>query len=179
MTQGHTTIRLFKHKSACLVAALALAASTSWAADATSAADKAFVAKVSQGGMFEVELGKVAEERGSTQDLKDQGTTEAHDHQLVGDKLKSISSEAGIDFATTLNADFQKQLDDLKALSGPSFDKAYLAAMVAIHAKDGAAFAAEAKGGSHPKLRAFAEETHRIVVRHVGELKASGPAKSQ
>jgi len=40
---------------------LALSVSTSYAEDSFSAADKAFVAKVSQGGMFEVELAKVAE----------------------------------------------------------------------------------------------------------------------
>jgi hypothetical protein len=46
--------------------------------------------------------------------------------------------------------------------------------MEAIHAKDGAAFAKEATSGSDPKLKTFATETHRIVVRHVGELKALG-----
>ena len=178
MTPRSIIERSSTHRSVTLAAAvaLALAAASASAADAVSAADKAFVAKVSQGGMFEVELGKVAEERGSTQDLMDQGNTEAHDHALVGDKLKTVAGDAGIDFPATLNADFQKQLDGLKALSGASFDKAYLAAMESIHAKDGAAFAAEAKNGSHPGLRAFASETHRIVVRHVGELKASGPA---
>ena len=47
------------------------------AADSFSDADKAFVAKVSQGGMYEVELGKLAETKALTQDLKDQGNTEA------------------------------------------------------------------------------------------------------
>ena len=142
------------------------------AADAVSAADRAFVAKVSQGGMFEVALGTVAQTQGSTQDVRDQGNTETHDHTLVGDKLKSIAADAGITFEAALNPAFQGQLDKLKAMSGPGFDTAYLAAMEDIHAKDGAAFAAEAKGGMDPKLRAFAAETHRIVERHVGELKA-------
>ncbi len=142
------------------------------AADAVSAADRAFVAKVSQGGMFEVALGTVAQAQGSTQDIRDQGNTETHDHMLVGDKLKSIAGDGGITFDSALNPAFQGQLDKLKAMSGPAFDTAYLAAMEDIHAKDGAAFAAEAKGGMDPKLRAFAAETHRIVERHVGELKA-------
>jgi putative membrane protein len=143
-------------------------------ADASvSAADKHFVAMVSQGGMFEVKAGELAAEQGSTQDIKDQGTTEAHDHKLVGEKLKSIASASGLSFPDTLNADFQKKLDDLKALSGSAFDAAYLADMRDIHAKDGAAFAKEAKAGSDPALRDFATETHRIVVRHIGELQAA------
>ena len=158
----------------CSMLGLALLAP---AARSASPTDAAFVAKVSQGGMFEVRLGQVAADQGSTQDIRDQGNTEAHDHALVGDKLKSIAGGIGITFPDTLNAQFQGRLDRLKALSGSAFDSAYLRAMQDIHAKDGAAFAEEARRGSDPKLRAFATETHRIVVRHVGELKALGPAR--
>ena len=134
-------------------------------------------AAVSQGGMFEVKGGQLGAEQGYAQDIKDQGATETHDHQLVGDKLKSIASDAGVQFPDTLNAQFQKELDDLKALSGPAFDNAYLRDMETIHAKDGAAFATEAASGTNPKLKAFAAETHRIVERHIGELRAVGPEK--
>ena len=145
------------------------------AADPVSAADRAFVAKVSQGGMFEVALGQLASSQASDQDVKDQGATEAHDHMLVGAKLKSIAADAGITFSDTLNAQFQSELDGIKAKSGDAFDAAYLRAMTVIHDKDGAAFAAEAKNGMDPKMRAFAAETHRIVLRHLGEIKAVGP----
>ena len=160
-----------------LVAALALTPSVkaAHAADAVSAADRKFVAMVSQGGMFEVKAGQVGADQGSTQDIRDQGTTEAHDHQLVGDKLKSIAADAGIQIGDTLNAQFQSELDQLKGLSGRAFDAAYLRDMEVIHGKDGAAFATEAKSGSNPKLKAFAAETFRIVQRHIGELRAVGP----
>ncbi|MCJ2073397.1 DUF4142 domain-containing protein [Methylobacterium sp. J-030] len=134
--------------------------------------DKAFVAKVSQGGMYEVELGKLAEEKGARQDIKDQGNTEVHDHGLVGDKLKSIATGAGLPFPDTLNTEFQGRLDRMKGLSGAAFDSAYVKDMKAIHDADGAAFAKEAKSGTDPDLKAFAAETHRIVQRHLGELSA-------
>jgi len=157
-----------------LAASMGLSASVAHAADTTSAADRAFIAMVSQGGMFEVNAGQLAADQGDKQDIKDQGATEAHDHKLVGDKLKSIASDAGVTFPDSLNPTFQKELDDLKALSGNAFDMAYLKDMEVIHAKDGAAFAKEAASGSNSKLKAFATETHRIVVRHIGELKALG-----
>ena len=147
------------------------------AADAMSAADKKFVAMVSQGGMFEVQAGAAAADQGSTQVIKDQGSTEAHDHKLVGGKLTSIASDAGMTLPDSLNASFQKELDDLKSLSGSRFDSTYLKDMEAVHAKDGAAFAAEAKNGTNPKLRAFAAETHKIVESHIGELWATATAR--
>ncbi len=148
---------------------------SAFAADPVSAADRNFIAMVSQGGMFEVEAGQVGATQGSTQDIRDQGTTEANDHTLVGAKLKDIASAAGVSFPDSLNAQFQKELDDLKAQSGRSFDELYLRDMKTIHAKDGAAFAKEAKSGTNPSLKAFAAETHRIVLRHIGELDAVSP----
>jgi len=155
------------------LATTAMAASAAFADDSLSSADRAFVAMVSQGGMFEVKAGQAAADKGSTQDIKDQGVTEAHDHQLVGDKLKSIATANGLDFPQALNPQFQKQLDDLTALSGAAFDAAYLKDMKDIHAKDGAAFAKESTGGSNAALKAFASETHRIVLRHIGALSAA------
>ena len=150
---------------------------TARALDATSAADRVFIATVSQGGMFEVQAGQLAADQGSSQDIKDSGATEAHDHKLVGDRLASIAADAGITFPETLNADVTKELADLKSKTGSAFDASYLQDMEAIHAKDGAAFAKEAANGSNPKLKVFAAETHRIVLRHIGELKAL-PARS-
>ena len=164
---------LYALAACAVVAPLAV----SHAAGNVSAADRAFIAMVSQGGMFEVEAGAVGATQGSTQDIKDQGATEAHDHQLVGDKLKAIAGSVSITFPSTLKPAFQKELDDLKAASGTAFDALYLKDMEDVHAKDGAAFAKEAADGTNPDLRAFAAETHRIVLRHIGELKAIGPGE--
>ena len=145
------------------------------AGDLFSDADKVFVAKVSQGGMYEVELGKLAEIKSVTQDIKDQGNTEAHDHKLVGDKLKSIFKANGMAFPKSLNSEFEARLAKMKALPVSEFDEAYIKDMQEIHDADGAAFAKEASEGSNPDLKAFAAETYRIVQRHLGELGAKVP----
>jgi putative membrane protein len=137
-----------------------------------SEADKMFVAKVSQGGMFEVEASKVANEKASEQDVIDTSVTEVHDHQLVGDKLKTIAGTLGLPFPSELNAEFQARLAKLKALSGKAFDVAYIKEMDAIHDVDVAAFGEESKSGANPALKAFAAETVLIVRRHIGSLHA-------
>jgi putative membrane protein len=157
------------NKVAVLILASAIAATAS---DSFSDADKAFVAKVSQGGMYEVELGKLAQTNAGTQDIKDQGNTETHDHTLVGDKLKSIIEANGMEFPKELNAEFQARLDKISTLPGNEFDAAYIEDMKKIHAADGAAFAKEAVSGTNPDLKEFAAETYRIVQRHLGELGA-------
>jgi putative membrane protein len=157
------------NKIAIVILSSAIAAK---AADSFSDADKAFVAKVSQGGMYEVELGKLAETKALAQDIKDQGNTEAHDHALVGDKLKFIVEANGMEFPKQLNAEFQARLNKISALPANEFDAAYIQDMKKIHAADGAAFAKETTSGTNPDLKAFAAETYRIVQRHLGELGA-------
>lgn len=150
---------------------VALGASAAMAATATPA-DRAFVAKVSQGGMFEVAAGKLAETKGSTQDVRDFATAEVHDHMLVGDKLKALSSSEGVPISSTPNAEFAGKLSHLSSLSGKAFDAEYMMEMATLHDGDGAAFAKEAVGGGSPAYRAFGSETHRIVQRHIGAIRA-------
>ncbi len=163
------TLAFLSTRVATLILASAAIAS---GAEPLSDADKAFVAKVSQGGMYEVELAKVAETKANTQDLKDQANTESHDHQLVGGKLRAIMEKNGLTFPTALNAEFQARLAKMSALSADKFDAAYVEDMEKIHDADGAAFKQEATGGTNPDLKAFAAETYRIVQRHLGELSA-------
>ena len=154
--------------SIVLLSASFAIAPAAFAANTLSAGDQAFVAKVSQGGMFEVAASKVAVDKAQAQDIKDMANTEVHDHELVGAKLKKIAGDNGDDFSTDLNAAFTQRVDKLKALSGTAFDAAYTAEMKTIHAADGAAFVKEAKMGQNADLKAFAAETAGIVKMHIG-----------
>ncbi len=153
-----------------------LAAGSALAATATPA-DKAFVAKVSQGGMFEVDAGKLAETKGSTQDVRDFAAAEVHDHMLVGAKLKAISSSEGVTFSSTPNAEFAGKMAMLKGLSGAAFDETYMSDMAALHDADGAAFLKESTGGGSAAYRAFGAETHKIVQRHIGAIHGTPPPR--
>ena len=139
------------------------------AADSASEADKTFVGKVSQGGMYEVEASKVAQRKAGAQDVKDVANTEVHDHELVNRELKRIATAAGISVAGKLNAEFQARLDKLKAVSGTDFDAAYITDMQSIHDKDEKLFAQEAMEGTGD-FKTFAAKTDLIVKRHIGLL---------
>ena len=131
--------------------------------------DKAFVAKVSQGGAYEVAASKFAVQHASMPDVKDQATAEVHDHTLVGNELKRISSAGGISIVPELNQEFTERLGKLKSAVGPGFDAAYIDDMKSIHDKDEKLFAQEAIDGSDA-FKTFAHQTDLIVKRHIGAL---------
>ena len=135
--------------------------------------DRAFVGKVSQGGMYEVEASKLAMARATAPDVKDQATTEVHDHELVNQRLKQIATRAGIPVSGTLNAEFQERLAKLKVVPASDFDQAYITDMQQIHDKDEKLFAQEAQEGSEA-FKLFAHQTDLIVKRHIGALNAPG-----
>ncbi len=154
------------------VAATLVLASAAGAATPASDADKLFQSKVSQGGMYEVEAGKLAIQRAHAQDVKDLAIAEVHDHTLVGDNLKRISLAAGLTFPSSLNPEFTQRLAKLKSAPADSFDAAYIADQQSIHDKDEKLFHQESQDGS-AAFKPFAAETDRIVKRHIGALNAN------
>ncbi len=131
--------------------------------------DRTFVAKVSQGGAYEVAASKFAAQHATMPDVRDQALTEVHDHTLVGDELKRISNSAGIQIAPQLNSEFSARLAKLKSAVGTSFDMAYIEDMKSIHDNDEKLFAEEAMDGSDA-FKTFAHRTDLIVKRHIGAL---------
>jgi putative membrane protein len=139
------------------------------AAETASQADRAFVAKVSQGGLYEVEAGKVAAMRGTVPAVKNFGVLESHDHEGVNSELKHIAGMTGVTIAPGLNAEFSQRLDKLKAVPAAQFDSYYVSDMKQIHNNDEGLFAKEAEGGSAP-YKGFAHHTAVLVNAHLGWL---------
>jgi putative membrane protein len=131
--------------------------------------DRDFVAKVSQGGMYEVEAGKVAAQRGTKPVVRNFGVLETHDHLGVGANLKRVAHATGVEFAPTLNPEFSARLAKLKAVPAEQFDAYYWDDMKQIHNKDHGLFVEEASKGSTP-YHEFAHETAVLVAAHLGWL---------
>jgi len=152
-----------------VVMAAALCAPMVAVAQQASQADREFVGKVSQGGQYEVEAGKVAAMRGRTPVVRNFGVLESHDHEGVGASLKRVANASGVTFAGTLNAEFSARLTKLKAVPTDQFDAYYWDDMKQIHNKDHGLFVQEAKDGS-ALYHKFADETAVLVAAHLGWL---------
>jgi putative membrane protein len=139
------------------------------AAPSASPADQAFVGKVSQGGLYEVEAGKVAALKGTSPFIKDFGLLESQDHEGVNSELKKIAGMTGVTITPGLNAEFAQRLSKLKAVPAAQFDSYYLTDMKQIHNNDEGLFVQEAQGGSAP-YKTFAHQTAVLVKAHLGWL---------
>jgi len=151
------------------ISILVFVAMMAMAAQSANDADRAFVAKVSQGGLYEVEAGKVAAARGVVPAIEDFGFLDTHDHEAVNRELKHIAAMTEVSIAPGLNAEFTARLAKLKNIPASQFDAYYNADMKQIHNNDEGLFVQEAEIGSVP-YQQFAHQTAVLVKAHLGWL---------
>ena len=133
--------------------------------------DAHFAKETAQGGMAEVKLGQLAEERGSNNTVKNFGKRMVEDHSKAGDKLKEVASRESITLPTDISAKDQATYDRLATLNGTAFDRAYARDMVKDHETDVAAFQKEANAGKDDSLKSFASETLPTLQDHLKQAK--------
>jgi putative membrane protein len=131
------------------------------------AADKTFVEKAAVGGLAEVEMGKMAQQKGSSDQVKQFGSRMVEDHSKANDELKKIASSKGITLPTDLDAKHKSKMDKMQKLSGAQFDRAYMDDMVADHKEDVAEFKKEANSGKDSDIKAFAAKTLPTLEDHL------------
>jgi putative membrane protein len=144
-------------------------------AGTTMSADKKFMRDAAQGGMAEVELGKLATEKASSDDVKRFGQRMVDDHSKANDELKQIASSEGVTLPDTLNAKDKALKVRLSKLSGENFDRAYMESMVKDHKKDVADFQKESASGSDPQVKQFASKTLPTLQDHLQQAQSIAP----
>jgi putative membrane protein len=130
-----------------------------------SAKDKSFMKEAAKGGMMEVEMGKTAQQKGKSAEVKKIGSTMVADHTKANNELMAIAKKKGVDLS--------KEKPMTHSMGDANFDKDYVDMMVKDHEKDLAAFQAEAKNGTDAEVKAFASKTSAVIKKHLDMVKAA------
>ncbi|HZV60326.1 MAG TPA: DUF4142 domain-containing protein [Candidatus Eremiobacteraceae bacterium] len=133
--------------------------------------DTHFAKEAAQGGMAEVKLGQLAQEKGSSNSVKSFGKRMVDDHSKAGDKLREVASRESITLPSDISVKDQATYDRLSKLSGSAFDRAYARDMVKDHETDVAAFQREANAGKNDSLKSFASESLPTLQDHLKQAK--------
>ena len=138
---------------------------------ATAMTDQQFADAAAQGGMAEVKLGQLAEDKGQNQAVKDFGKRMVTDHSKANDDLKTAAQKDNITLPDKMSAHDQAQYDRLSKLSGEAFDRAYARDMVRDHRGDIAAFKHEADDGKVTGIKDFASQTLPTLEDHLKDAR--------
>ncbi len=133
--------------------------------------DKSFVKDAAVGGLTEVQLGKLAQEKGSAEAIKQFGQRMVDDHTKANERLKSVAAEAKLSVPDSIDSKNQARIDKLSKLNGPQFDRAYINDQLKDHEEDVRKFQAESQGGSNPQVKQFATENLPTLQDHLAMVK--------
>jgi putative membrane protein len=139
--------------------------------------DKRFVQDALLGGMTEVELGKVALEKASSDPVKQFAQKMIDDHSKANEDLKQLGSKENINVPDSLDSKHQSRVEKLSKLSGAGFDRAYIKDQLKDHQQDVQEFQQEAQRGSDPNVKSFASKTLPVLEEHLSMAKDLDKAK--
>jgi putative membrane protein len=135
--------------------------------NSSAMADKDFVRGALQGGMAEVQLGQLAAQKGSSDDVKQFGQRMVDDHTKLGDQMKQVAQQLGVKPPDKLSKKDTELMAKLQGLSGTQFDNAYIEAMVKDHKKDANDFKTEAQNSQNPALQQVAKQGSEVIDQHL------------
>jgi len=123
-----------------------------------SSRDRTFVMQAGQLSMMEVELGRLAVQRGSSAGVKQYGQEMVEDHTRANQELMQLAMQKKVELPTEMSTQNTALIDRLSGLSGRSFDAAYKQAMIDSHNQAIALFQAQSQQGQDPELKAWATQ---------------------
>jgi len=129
--------------------------------------DQKFIKEAAQGGMAEVMLGKMADEKGVHVEVRKFGEMMVNDHSRANKQLKELATEKGVRLPTEVGPQHKALAARLEKLSGSEFDRTYMQEMVKDHEKDVKEFQKEAESGRDVDIKKWASKTLPTLQMHL------------
>ena len=143
-------------------------ANTGTASTEQNFGDQAFVAKALEGGMAEIQLGQLAQEKSQSNDVKQFAQKMVSDHSQMGEKwFKPVAKQMGVSEPKGPSKKDKKLIEKLQGLSGQEFDTEYIQAMVKDHMDDLKEFKNEAQMTQDPNVKQIAQQGSTVIQQHL------------
>ena len=160
------------------VALVALGVSLGWPGTAMAAkdtqvgvADQVFAMMAAEGGLSEVQLGKLAADQAASPEVKQVAQRLVQDHTKANQELLTIAKQKDISVPKELDDTHEDVVKLFSRLEGAQFDREFLRYQVMHHEKDVAAFGLQAKEGQDPDLKAFAAKQLPVLQEHLQQVR--------
>ena len=136
-------------------------------ASSLAATDRNFMMKAAQSDVAEIQGGKAAQERASSEAVKKFAAQMVADHTKTSEQMKPMAQNRGVPLPTAPSAKDERDMKKIAGLSGADFDRAYMASQVRAHRDAVSLFRNEAKSGKDAELKSFAAATLPALEGHL------------
>jgi putative membrane protein len=129
--------------------------------------DANFLKTMANGGMAEVEVGKLATEKAMNPDVKKFAQQMVDDHSKTNEKVKTLAKEKNVDLPAKPGPEHAAAKSKLEQQRGTSFDAEYMKAMVKNHQKTVQLLQHQISSGQDARVKSFAQEALPTVQHHL------------
>jgi len=132
--------------------------------------DVRFANEVASGGLTEIILGRIAQQKAKNKRIKNFGALMVKDHTKANDKLQVLAQSKHITLPTSPNAKDQQVINEVSKKTGAEFDAAYVAATMADHADDVKEFENASQNSLDNDVKKFATKTLPMLKNHLDAI---------
>lgn len=147
-------------------------ASAREAATPADSGEISFMEDAARGGMMEVALGKLAEQKAHVQRIQDFAHMIVYDHSHANGGLRAAASGLNVKLPDSLDAAAGQQKDRLSAMKGTDFDRSYMQLMVKDHQKDIQEFRDMLPRIKHTALKHWVSSSLPMLEKHLDSARA-------
>ena len=128
-----------------------------------------FIKAAIEGNLAEVDVGKLAQEKGKSDAVKKFGQMLETDHAKANDEAKSVAQQVGVEPPSGASVGEKATYLKLKVLSGDTFDKSFANTMVSDHESDIKQY--QKASGKNDAVGEYAKKTLPTLQKHLQEAK--------
>lgn len=137
-------------------------------------ADRDLLVKVRYAGLWEIPAGRMAEERGTTEEIREIGKFIADEHIELDDAVREAAATLGVPLPDEPYADHQVFLDRMEERTGDEFDLEFVQRLREAHGQIYPQIAFVRAGTQNDLMREVAIMGEEFVGRHMDYLESSG-----
>jgi putative membrane protein len=134
--------------------------------------DMKFMREMTQANLAEVQAGKMAASKASSDEVKKYGKHMVDDHSKALSENRSLAKAKGLQAPSQPAKKHQEAMKKLEKEKGESFDKAFMQQMVKDHEDALKLHQDAAKSAKDPQLKAAAEKAVPVIQKHLEEAKS-------
>ncbi len=133
----------------------------------TDVNDPTFLMTAASSNMMEIELGRLAAQKGAHAEVKKFGQMMVDHHTKATQELKTVAGQVNTQLPTAMMPIHKEVVDRLAAKSGKEFDEDYMDAMETAHKTDIAMFEMKSKNAENATIKAFATKSLPMLRSHL------------
>ncbi|HKB77604.1 MAG TPA: DUF4142 domain-containing protein [Myxococcales bacterium] len=135
--------------------------------------DDQVLRKVHHINLEEIDAGKLAQQKGTTREVKDYGATLVRDHTKADQDTKTLASKMNVDLEKMKDdarhrekqQAMQDKMDQLKKMTGKEFDRTF-AQMMADGHRQAIEMVKTARVDAKPELKSFLDQLLPVLQKH-------------